>query len=269
MNNLSEFPDEILEIIFKHIQLPFLFFLTRVCKQWRRIITSGKIVDFSELNKERPFEDKIDDNFLAALLRVISKQKVENIGFVFSPISDISIKPLISHFNGFKRIIFSFCNNITDDAIGTIVRNNRQLQEIYIANSNLTGVSITLIAEYCQNLRIIDSAGLYINDYTALYMARRCKHLEEIYFYDTELSDIAAIEFVKKCPNLCYGNFSRCPNMSDEGVYEMAQYCNSKLTARFVEGENISFEQPNGGESLFLGIQNGKISRHSDADYLE
>lgn len=283
---MEDFPDEILEQILKNIKIPEIFSLIRVCKEWRRIITSGNVVKLSDLriyyiywyiygaglkirwddvvNKIEKWPTNINDNFVSSLVQVISP-RVTDINLSHTDITDKGIETICEHFNNFRKVNFEGCTCITSKGISTLARTNIHLQYVSLGGHRdpgrwdmLGNVWVILLAEYCRELRIFSFTYANISDDSTLYMAERCTDLIKIDFSNTDISSISAIKFATHCPHLQYARFDWCENMTEDAVFGMGENCNNVLTASFDMCPSLE-HCDNRYKAYYLCIINGNV----------
>lgn len=129
----------------------------------------------------------------------------------------------------------SNCKNITDNGVSAIAEHSPALSVLSLAGCNITDSCVSAVAESCPHLTSVDLQGCSnITDRGVFALAECCSNLASVnlgyYHYDSKVTDSVLRALEDGCRNLLTMNLGRSENITDDGLFALAEYC-PELTA--------------------------------------
>eukprot|EP01135_Chromosphaera_perkinsii_P001655 Nk52_evm32s208 gene=Nk52_evmTU32s208 len=101
-----------------------------------------------------------------------------------SLLTDSGVAELGRYSESLVRLDLGGCINVSDSSIGLLARRLPNLQYLDISSTNITSLSIDLLAEHCLNLNTVNASYCCeITEASLKNMVRRCIRLKELYLY--------------------------------------------------------------------------------------
>lgn len=134
-------------------------------------------------------------------------------------------------------------SGVRDSLLQVLGMNCPFLRVLNVANAkNITDEGLMFIAKGCERLEVLDLSWCqHITDWAIVKIARAMPQLKEIGLSETKVTDQGVLELVTKCSNLRALHLARCPDITDQGAFNIIKHCRLRLSSlNLASCQNVS-----------------------------